>query len=87
MAELSLFKEYPPNREVGVGVIDVKAYQIESPEEVARRIRSALQWLTPDRLWINPDCGFWEAPRHVALGKLRAMVAGTRKVREELGRS
>jgi len=87
MAELSLFKEYPPNREVGVGVIDVKAYQIESPEEVARRIRSALQWLTPDRLWINPDCGFWEAPRHVALGKLRAMVAGTRKVREELGGS
>ena len=84
MAELELLKEYPPNREVGVGVIDVKAYQVESAEEVARRIRSALQWVAPDRLWINPDCGFWEAPRHVAVGKLQAMVAGTRLIREEL---
>lgn len=85
MAELDLFKEYPPNREVGVGVVDVKAYQVESPEEVARRIRAALQWVPAERLWISPDCGFWEAPRHVAVGKMRAMVAGTRSVREELG--
>jgi 5-methyltetrahydropteroyltriglutamate--homocysteine methyltransferase len=84
MAELGLFKEYPLHREVGVGVIDVKAYQVESAEEVARRIRAALQWLAPDRLWINPDCGFWETPRHVAVGKLKAMVEGTRIVRNEL---
>ena len=85
MAELDLFKEYPPNREVGVGIVDVKAYQVESPEEVARRIRAALQWVPAERLWISPDCGFWEAPRHVAVGKMRAMVAGTRIVRKELG--
>lgn len=85
MAELDLFKEYPPDREIGVGAVDVKAYQIESPEEVARRIRAALQWVPAERLWISPDCGFWEAPRHVAVGKMRAMVAGTRIVREELG--
>jgi len=68
-----------------VGVIDVKAYQIESAEEVARRIRSALECLAPDRLWITPDCGFWETPRHVAVGKLKAMVEGTRIVRKALG--
>jgi 5-methyltetrahydropteroyltriglutamate--homocysteine methyltransferase len=85
MAELGLFKEYPPNREVGVGVIDVKAYQIESAQEVARRIRLALECVSPDRLWITPDCGFWETPRHVAIGKLRAMVEGTLLVRNELG--
>lgn len=85
MAELELFKEYPPDRQVGVGVVDVKAYQIEGPEEVARRIHAALQWVPAERLWISPDCGFWEAPRHVAVGKLQAMVAGTRAVREELG--
>ena len=85
MAELPLLKEHPPNRQVGVGVVDVKAYQIESPEEVARRIRMALESVPAERLWISPDCGFWEAPRHVAVGKMRAMVAGTRIVREELG--
>ena len=85
MAELEILKEYPANREVGVGVIDVKAYQIESAEEVARRIRSALEYLPPERLWISPDCGFWETPRHVAVGKLKAMVEGTRIVRKELG--
>jgi len=84
MAELELFKEYPPNREVGVGVIDVKAYQVESAAEVARRIRSALECVPPDRLWITPDCGFWETPRHVAVGKLKAMVEGARMVRNEL---
>jgi 5-methyltetrahydropteroyltriglutamate--homocysteine methyltransferase len=86
MAELGLFREYPPNREVGVGVVDVKTYQVESAEEVARRIRLALDCLPAERLWITPDCGFWETPRHVAVGKLKAMVEGVRIVRGELAR-
>jgi 5-methyltetrahydropteroyltriglutamate--homocysteine methyltransferase len=84
MAELELLKEVG-DREVAVGVIDVKAYRVETPEEVAARLRMALGHLGPERLWVVPDCGFWATPRHTAVEKLRAMVAGTRLVRRELG--
>jgi 5-methyltetrahydropteroyltriglutamate--homocysteine methyltransferase len=52
---------------------------------VAGRIRRALAHVPAERLWVVPDCGFWETPRAAAVAKLRAMVAGTRLVRQELG--
>ena len=84
MAEIDLLKEVA-DREVAVGVIDVKAYRVETVEDVAARLRLALQSVPAERLWVVPDCGFWETPRAAAVGKLRAMVAGTRLVRRELG--
>jgi len=84
MAEIELMKE-AGGRELAVGVVDVKAYRVETPDEVAARLRLALRHVSLDRLWVVPDCGFWATPRAVAVGKLRAMVAGTRLVRRELG--
>ena len=83
MAELELMKEMG-GREVAVGVIDVKAYRVETPDEVAARLRLALRSVPAERLWVVPDCGLWETPRVSAVGKLRAMVAGTKMVRREL---
>ncbi|MGH7320122.1 MAG: methionine synthase [Candidatus Rokuibacteriota bacterium] len=83
MVELEVLKDY--DREVAVGVIDVKAYRVETPEDVAARLRMALRSVPAERLWAVPDCGFFETPRAAATGKLRAMVAGTRIVRQELG--
>jgi 5-methyltetrahydropteroyltriglutamate--homocysteine methyltransferase len=73
------------DREIAVGVIDVKAYRIETAEEVADRLRQALRVVPPERLWAVPDCGLWATPRAAAVGKLHALVAGTRLVRTELG--
>jgi 5-methyltetrahydropteroyltriglutamate--homocysteine methyltransferase len=84
MAEIELMKD-AGDREVAVGVVDVKAYRVETPEEVAARLRLALRHVAAERLWAVPDCGFWATPRAVAVGKLRALVAGTRLVRRELG--
>jgi 5-methyltetrahydropteroyltriglutamate--homocysteine methyltransferase len=84
LAEVALL-DAVADREVAAGVIDVKAYRAESPEEVAGRIRRALAHVPAERLWVVPDCGFWETPRAAAVAKLRAMVAGTRLVRQELG--
>jgi 5-methyltetrahydropteroyltriglutamate--homocysteine methyltransferase len=86
MAEIDLMKEVG-DREVAVGVIDVKAYRTETAEDVAARLRLALQHVAPERLWVVPDCGLWETPRAAAVAKLRAMVAGTRLIRRELGGS
>jgi len=68
-----------------VGVIDVKSDIIETPEIVAARIRKAMKFFPPEKLYINPDCGFKFTPRDIAFAKLKAMVEGTRLVREELG--
>jgi 5-methyltetrahydropteroyltriglutamate--homocysteine methyltransferase len=51
---------------------------------VAARIRKALQHLEPDKVYVNPDCGFWATPRWACRRKLQAMVDGARLVREEL---
>ncbi len=84
MSEVDLMKKYGSDKELGLGVIDVKAYRAESPEEVAGRIRRALAVMPAVKLAINPDCGFWDTPRWIARRKLSAMVAGTRIVRQEL---
>jgi 5-methyltetrahydropteroyltriglutamate--homocysteine methyltransferase len=83
--DLPLWKEFPTDMELGAGVIDVKAFKAETAEEVAGRIRALLRYVAPDRLWLNPDCGFWETPRWAARLKLRALVDGAGIVRRELG--
>jgi 5-methyltetrahydropteroyltriglutamate--homocysteine methyltransferase len=84
MAEVARLAELA-DREVAVGVVDVKAYRVETADEVAVRIRQALRYVPPERLWLVPDCGLWATPRAQAVSKLRALVAGTRLVRRELG--
>jgi 5-methyltetrahydropteroyltriglutamate--homocysteine methyltransferase len=72
------------DRDVGLGVIDVKSTVAETPLQVADRIRRALDIVPADRLVINPDCGLRHVPGPVARAKLAAMVEGTAMVRREL---
>jgi 5-methyltetrahydropteroyltriglutamate--homocysteine methyltransferase len=68
-----------------LGVLDLADESpVESPEQVASRIRAALAHIEPERLVLAPDCGMKYLPRDVALGKLRALVAGRDIVRDEL---
>jgi 5-methyltetrahydropteroyltriglutamate--homocysteine methyltransferase len=69
-----------------LGVLDLGATTVETPDVVADRIRRALTVLAPERLVLAPDCGMKYLPRERAFGKLEAMVAGARAVREELTR-
>jgi 5-methyltetrahydropteroyltriglutamate--homocysteine methyltransferase len=85
MSEIELWSEFPTDKEVAVGVIDVKAFRVETPEEVADRVRLALKHIPAARLWLVPDCGLWETPRWVGVSKLRSMVAAARMIRRELG--
>jgi 5-methyltetrahydropteroyltriglutamate--homocysteine methyltransferase len=82
--ELALFREWGCPFELGLGVIDVKSPEVESPGTVAQRIHAALGVLPPERLYVNPDCGLLHLPQEIAFRKLQAMVEGTRLVRREL---
>lgn len=82
---LELFKQYRTNKEIVVGVVDVKDEAVETPEVAAQRIRQALEYIPAEKLYISPDCGMKFMPRERAFGKLKAMVEGARIVRKELG--
>jgi 5-methyltetrahydropteroyltriglutamate--homocysteine methyltransferase len=84
--DVRLFGQYGWDRAVGLGVIDVKTADVESPDTVAARIRGALEFIAAERLVINPDCGLRHVPADVARAKLGAMVAGAAIVRRELTR-
>ena len=83
--DVRLLREFDCPFTLGLGVIDVKSHDVETPELVAERIRAALEFVPPARLAVNPDCGCLHLPREVASAKLCAMVEGTRLVRRELG--
>lgn len=67
-----------------LGVLDLSDSRSETAEEIAHRIEAALEFITPDRLVLGPDCGMKYLSRAVAFAKLRALVAGTAIVRSRL---
>jgi len=84
MAELELWSQYAGEREVAAGVIDVKSMYLETPEDVAERIRIVLKHVKPEKLYLTCDCGFSASSRGLARAKLNALVAGAAIVRKEL---
>jgi 5-methyltetrahydropteroyltriglutamate--homocysteine methyltransferase len=75
--ELEVFRNLRPSIALGLGVVDIKDNETETPDTIARRIERAVQVLGPDRVrWVHPDCGFWMLLRPVADRKLRALVEG-----------
>ena len=85
MSEIEHWKEWVGDKKLGIGVIDVKSFYVESPEDVAERIRLAMQYGPAEQLMVNPDCGFFQLPRWITRLKLESMVAGAKIVRGELG--
>lgn len=83
--DLELFKEFDAPFDLGLGVIDVKSEDVESPELVANHIRKALEFVPAERIKVLTDCGCFHLPRDVAFAKMKAMVDGAKIVRKELG--
>ena len=71
-------------KDVLVGAIDVATERVESPDDVAAVIRSALRFVPADRLLPCTNCGMVPLARDVARAKLRALGAGAALVRREL---
>lgn len=84
LAEIDLLREFPEDRQIAVGLVDVKNYYVETPQDVAERLRRVLDFLPPERVTVTPDCGFSQTARWAAKAKLKSMVAGTQIVRDEL---
>jgi 5-methyltetrahydropteroyltriglutamate--homocysteine methyltransferase len=72
-----------PGKKIMVGCIDLSDMRVETPEQVAERLRRALKHVRPEDVIVAPDCGMKYLPREVADGKMRAMVEGARLLRAE----
>jgi 5-methyltetrahydropteroyltriglutamate--homocysteine methyltransferase len=76
-SELAMLRDVKKSLGLGIGVIDIKDNEVETPETVARRISRVADEVGAERIqYVHPDCGFWMLPRTVADAKMRALVAG-----------
>ncbi len=80
---LKVFAKVGYSREVGPGVYDIHSPRIPSTEEIVAQIRSLLEVLPKEQLWINPDCGLKTRKWEEVEPSLRHMVEAARIVREE----
>jgi 5-methyltetrahydropteroyltriglutamate--homocysteine methyltransferase len=72
-----------PGKKIMVGCIDLSEMRVETPQQVADRIRRALKHVRAQDVIVAPDCGMKYLPRDVAYGKMKAMVEGARLLRAE----
>lgn len=86
--ELEVLRTLPAARRVGVGVVNQKLDRVETVEEIVAKLETAVAIFGPDRVLINPDCGFATfadnpvASAAVAEAKLKNMAAAAAVMRK-----
>jgi 5-methyltetrahydropteroyltriglutamate--homocysteine methyltransferase len=87
--ELDVFKEYANEKELGLGVVNPRTDEIESPKMIVQRVKDVLKFFDPEKIYLNPDCGFGTfAERCVntsetAYRKLKAISEAAALLRQE----
>ena len=87
--ELEVFKEYQNEKEIGLGVVNPRTDEVEEPETIVGRVKEALQYFEPEKVYLNPDCGFGTfAERSVntpetSYLKLKSVAKAAETLREE----
>ncbi|HEV3029898.1 MAG TPA: cobalamin-independent methionine synthase II family protein [Planctomycetota bacterium] len=84
-SEIEIIAEIAKHRDVAIGIMDVKNYYVETPEDVADRVRLCLRHAPAQKLALSTDCGLSQTARWAARQKLANLVAGVRVVRKERG--
>jgi 5-methyltetrahydropteroyltriglutamate--homocysteine methyltransferase len=75
--ELDVLADLNPKIALGIGLIDIKDNEVESPDLIASRIENIVNVLGPERIhYVHPDCGFWMLQRSVVDRKMQALVEG-----------
>ena len=88
--ELEVFGEYGDEKEIGLGVVNPRSTDVESPEAIERRVKEATKFFDPSKVYLNPDCGFGTfAERPVndattASAKLRSISTAAGKLRRQV---
>ncbi|MCZ6633389.1 MAG: cobalamin-independent methionine synthase II family protein [bacterium] len=62
--DLAVLQDLPEGCEVGLGCVDCRGEVVDPVETIVTRVEQALDYLRPDQIFLNPDCGF--APGNAA---------------------
>jgi len=88
--EMSVFGQLREDLEIGLGCVSCQPGEIDSTEQIVERVEQALEHLAPERITLNPDCGF--APGSAAVvsndevyAKLKHEAEAARRLREKYG--
>jgi len=88
--DMSVFRQLPEDVEVGLGCVSCQPGQVDAAETIVQRVEMALKYLSPERITLNPDCGF--APGSAAevsldevYTKLRHEVEAAERLRAKHG--
>ncbi len=67
--------------QVGPGVYDIHSPRVPAQEEIENALRRILEKISPEKLWVNPDCGLKTRGVAETLPSLKNMVAAAKAVR------
>jgi 5-methyltetrahydropteroyltriglutamate--homocysteine methyltransferase len=85
MELLAAFVEFRYPAEIGPGVWDIHSPRVPSVDEMENLLRKALVVLTPEQLWVNPDCGLKTRRWEEVVPALENMVQASRRLRKTVG--
>lgn len=87
--EIEVFKEYRNQKEIGLGVSNPRSDEVENPRQIASRVKEVLKYFDPEKIYLNPDCGFGTFAERcvntpeIAYRKLQAISTAAEVLRKE----
>ena len=88
--DFAVLRDLPERFDIGLGCVDCRNSHIDTPDEIADRVRRAVQYIAPERILLHPDCGFApgssaDIPLDEAYLKLRSEALAAEMLRQEFG--
>ena len=85
--DVAVLKQLPEHVNIGLGCVDVRFPEIDTPEQIVERVRKALEYVAIERLTLSPDCGFapgkdHEIPLEEAYLKIRSLPQAAQQLRD-----
>jgi 5-methyltetrahydropteroyltriglutamate--homocysteine methyltransferase len=83
MELLSAFVTYRYPADIGPGIWDIHSPRVPSVDEMENLLRKALVVLTPEQLWVNPDCGLKTRRWEEVIPALENLVKASARLRRD----
>ena len=85
--DVAILRELPEDKLIGLGAVECRFEKVDTTEEIVGRVEEALKYVAPERLSINPDCGFspgleGSMPLEEPYQKLKNEAAAAQRLRE-----
>ena len=86
--KVDVIKQLPEDSLIGLGSVDCRSEHVDTPEEIVARVEEAMRYVEPERLSLNPDCGFapdksFNIPLNEAYSKLKNEAEAARRLRDK----